>query len=211
MSNGVKIGLLGVIAALLGIIAFKLVTGNNSDSKSRDIVQTDGAKAQGENPPGFYPVKDGQIQTERGTQNIPSTSQIQSTGAAQPVPQGKTVGSESASRAKTSIKFDQVVHDFGDMKQGDRAEYSFKFTNTGKEPLIIEDAKGSCGCTVPVWPKEPIAPGKTDEVRVSFNSAGKNGAQSKTVTLTANTEPIQTLITIKANVIVPEGQATNNH
>lgn len=213
MTNGVKIGLLGVIAALLGVIAYWLVTNSGESTKTKEIVQTEAAS--GNASPGIYPVKDGKIQTENGTMNVPSTSAINSTGAPQPINPGaqggQTVGSASANRPKTSIRFDESVHDFGTMKQGDRLEYSFKFTNAGKEPLIIEDAKGSCGCTVPIWPKDPIPPGKSDEIKVSFNSAGKSGAQSKMVTLTANTEPIQTQLTIKANVLVPEGSEPAKH
>jgi hypothetical protein len=70
--------------------------------------------------------------------------------------------------------------------------------------LIIENAQGSCGCTVPSYPKEPVAPGATGEILVKFNSAGKSNAQQKTVTLTANTEPIQTILTIKAFVEATE-------
>ena len=80
----------------------------------------------------------------------------------------------------------------------------FKFTNTGSEPLIIEDAKGSCGCTVPVYPKEPIKPGETGEIEVEYSPGKQQGAQSKTVTITANTDPITTTLNISANVEVPK-------
>ncbi|HRN42636.1 MAG TPA: DUF1573 domain-containing protein, partial [Vicingus sp.] len=73
-------------------------------------------------------------------------------------------------------------------------------TNTGSEPLIIENASGSCGCTVPTFPKEPIAPGKTGEIEVVYSPGTQQGAQTKTVTITANTEPITTTLNITANV-----------
>jgi hypothetical protein len=111
----------------------------------------------------------------------------------------------SASRPATTVQFSETEFDFGKMKQGDQVEHVFKFTNTGNEPLIIEDAKGSCGCTVPSYPKEPIAPGATGEILVKFNSAGKSNNQQKTVTLTANTNPLNTILTIKAFVEVPAG------
>ncbi len=63
-------------------------------------------------------------------------------------------GEESIARPKTKMKFKKMVHDFGRMKEGEKREYDFAFTNTGKEDLYIEDCKGSCGCTVPEWPKE---------------------------------------------------------
>jgi hypothetical protein len=115
-------------------------------------------------------------------------------------------GTKSASLAKTKWVFEKTEHNFGTVKQGDDVEYKFKFTNTGSEPLVIEDAKGSCGCTVPSYPKEPLAPGTSGEILVKFNSAGKSGNQQKTVTLTANTEPISTILTIKAEVDAPAGE-----
>lgn len=101
---------------------------------------------------------------------------------------------------KTTMKFDQSEYDFGKVKEGEMVKHVYKFTNTGKEPLIINNAKGSCGCTVPQWPKEPIAPGATGEIQVEFNSKGKPGNQTKTVTITANTDPNPTHLTIKGMV-----------
>lgn len=101
---------------------------------------------------------------------------------------------------KTSVKFNEMEHDFGKIKAGDKVKYSFKFKNSGKEPLIINSAKGSCGCTVPSYPKEPVAPGAEGVIDVEFNSAGKSGAQTKTVTINANTDPNPTRLTIKAEV-----------
>lgn len=111
----------------------------------------------------------------------------------------------------TTISFDKVEHDFGNIKEGDVVEHVFKFTNTGKEPLIIESAKGSCGCTVPEYPKEPLAPGKTGEMKVKFNSQAKVNKQRKTVTVIANTAPENTTLTIVADVEPmprPEGGET---
>ena len=79
-------------------------------------------------------------------------------------------------------------------------EYEFSFTNTGTAPLIIASAQGSCGCTVPDWPKEPIGIGEKASIKVKFDSKKKAGIQNKTVTLTANTFPKQTKLQIKANV-----------
>jgi len=98
------------------------------------------------------------------------------------------------------IELDKIEHDFGTINEGDVVETEFIVKNTGESDLIIADAKGSCGCTVPVWPKEPIAPGTSAPIKVSFNSAGKPGKQSKTVTLTTNTEAGNENFSIKAEV-----------
>lgn len=100
----------------------------------------------------------------------------------------------------TTISFKKMEHDFGTVKQESENPYEFEFTNTGKNPLVITDAKGSCGCTVPEYPKEPIAPGASSKIRVVYSPGKQEGQQSKNVTITANTEPAQTVISIKANV-----------
>ncbi len=102
----------------------------------------------------------------------------------------------------TSIKFGKEVHDFGTLNVNTDNPYSFVFTNTGKEPLLITNARGSCGCTVPSWPKDPIMPGKTGKIDVVYRpSKGQAGKpQEKTVTITANTEPVNTIVRIKANI-----------
>jgi len=100
----------------------------------------------------------------------------------------------------TGISFNEYEHDFGVMDEGDVVTYYFEFTNTGAEPLILDKCKGSCGCTVPQCPKNPIAPGETGSIEVKFNSKGKKNKQTKKVTVTANTDPVQTILTIKANV-----------
>lgn len=96
--------------------------------------------------------------------------------------------------------FSEDSFDFGKINEGDVVEHAFKFTNTGQAPLIIASAVGSCGCTVPEWPKEPIGVGETSEILVKFNSRKKPGLQNKTVTITANTFPKQSKLKIKANV-----------
>lgn len=91
-------------------------------------------------------------------------------------------------------------HDFGVIDEGTIAEYDFEFTNTGDAPLIISNAQGSCGCTVPNPPKEPIAPGEVGKIHVKFDSNGKPGNQNKTVTLNANTVPATRVLRISAQV-----------
>ena len=90
------------------------------------------------------------------------------------------------------ITFEESSKDFGDIKQGDKVAHTFKLENTGNAPLIISNVAATCGCTVPNWPKEPIAPGKTAQIKVSFNSAGKMGKQNSVVRIYSNaTEPIE--------------------
>lgn len=100
----------------------------------------------------------------------------------------------------TALSFDSYEHDFGVIDEGDVVTHTFTFTNTGAEPLILDKCKGSCGCTVPQCPKEPIAPGTSGTIEVKFNSKGKKNSQTKKVTVTANTDPAQTILTIKAQV-----------
>ncbi|MBL6446166.1 DUF1573 domain-containing protein [Fulvivirga sp. 29W222] len=106
------------------------------------------------------------------------------------------------------FKFEEDFHDFGTINEGDVVKHTFKFTNTGEAPLIIQNAQGSCGCTVPTWPKEPIPVGGTGEVVAEFNSKGKPNVQNKTVTITANTWPKQTRLRIKAEVTPAAGGET---
>jgi hypothetical protein len=108
--------------------------------------------------------------------------------------------SEVPSGPVTNVAFEKSSHNFGNIKQDTQNKYKFKFTNTGSNPLIIENATGSCGCTVPEYPKEPIAPGGTGEITVEYSPGKQQGSQSKTVTITANTEPRTTQLTITANV-----------
>lgn len=100
------------------------------------------------------------------------------------------------------IKFDKKIHDFGTVTDGAIIETSFILTNTGKTDLVITDAKTTCGCTVPSWPKNtPIKPGETTEIKVQFNTAGKGGGrQSKDVTLFTNTALGREIITLKGVV-----------
>ena len=102
------------------------------------------------------------------------------------------------------IKFTEEVFDFGKITQGEKVSHAFTFKNTGTKNLIISGASGSCGCTVPEWPKEPIKPGAGGTINVVFSSEGKSGLQEKTVTVVTNCEPATRVIRIKTEIIVPE-------
>ena len=101
------------------------------------------------------------------------------------------------------MTFAETEFDFGEMEGGTNVEHVFKFTNTGKAPLVIVDAKGSCGCTVPSYSKDPVAPGAEGELLVKFNGSGKNQV-SKTVTVTTNTAKGKETLVIKAFVNAKE-------
>lgn len=111
---------------------------------------------------------------------------------------------------KTDIQFAEMEHDFGTIDQNTTNPKTFTFTNTGEHPLIISDAKGSCGCTVPSYPKEPIPPGETGEIEVVYRPGQQKNQQTKTVSITANTEPAQTVLRIKANVTPGENSNPNS-
>jgi hypothetical protein len=112
---------------------------------------------------------------------------------------------DQAAKNLPVMEFDESEHDFGTIEQGTPQETIFTFTNTGNAPLIIADAKSTCGCTVPKKPDAPIAPGEKGELLVKFNGSG-NGPVTKTITVTANTEKGQELLRIKA-FVNPKGAA----
>lgn len=99
------------------------------------------------------------------------------------------------------MSFETKEHDFGTINEGDKVMYDFKFKNTGEAPLIIMNAKGSCGCTVPEYPKDPIAPGKEEKIHVIFDSKGKLGTTTKSVTLTCNIKEGQEILQIKSKIV----------
>lgn len=107
--------------------------------------------------------------------------------------------SENAAGAP-KFEFEETTHDFGTITEGEVAEHVFTFTNVGEAPLVIQSTSASCGCTTPSYSREPVAPGETGEVQVKFNSQNRPGAQNKTITITANTDPSVTRLFIKTNV-----------
>ncbi len=97
-----------------------------------------------------------------------------------------TIKAKTINGKDVAITFEEPTHDFGEITQGEKVEYSFKYTNTGKADVVIEDAISSCGCTVPEWPKEPLKPGQSGYIKVIFDSAGKEGYTQKEVSLRLN-------------------------
>ena len=106
------------------------------------------------------------------------------------------------------MTFEVEEYNFGTIKQGESVTREFSFTNTGKEALIISNAQGSCGCTVPQYPKEPIVSKGKNSIKVTFNSAGKMGMQDKTVTITSNAKNSPKVLHLKGTVEAPAPAAT---
>ena len=101
------------------------------------------------------------------------------------------------------IEFKSTTVDYGTIEKGADGVRTFEFTNTGDAPLIISKVTSSCGCTVPTYPKEPIAPGETGDIEVVYSPGKQQGEQNKTVSITANTEPNVTTLNISATVKTP--------
>ncbi len=106
------------------------------------------------------------------------------------------------------ITMNKEVHDYGTVKNGSDGSCTFEFKNTGNAPLIISSCKGSCGCTVPTWPHEPIAPGETGVITVKYDTK-RAGAINKSVTISSNaTNTPEQIVRIKGNVLPPPEDGT---
>ncbi len=98
------------------------------------------------------------------------------------------------------IQFEKTEHDFGKILQGEQVTYSFKFKNIGNAPLLITSVEKTCGCTSPIFPKEPIKPGESGKITITYDSKGHKGFQNKRLIVKANTNPSETILRIKAQV-----------
>ncbi len=105
---------------------------------------------------------------------------------------------------KPNIKFEQIRYDFGEITQGDTVDYKFKFSNEGKSPLVIKNAKATCGCTQPSYPFMPIEPGETGFIGVKYVSVGKEGAQKPLITVTTNASKEPIALMLNGMVNLPE-------
>lgn len=118
-----------------------------------------------------------------------------------------TAGNPTAeSKNSAEMTFETMEHNFGDIMEGQSVEKTYNFTNTGKNPLLIDRCDVTCGCTVPSFPKEPIAPGEKGSIKVVFNSNGKSGLNNKTVTVYANVTGGSVVLKFTANVIAAPAQ-----
>lgn len=101
------------------------------------------------------------------------------------------------------INFESIVHDYGTIEQGSDGTHEFKFTNDGATPLILSNVRSSCGCTVPSWTKEPVAPGKEGAIKVVYNTHSV-GNFNKSITVTSNAKNAQVVLQIKGSVVKKE-------
>ena len=101
----------------------------------------------------------------------------------------------------TEMHFESYEASFGQIKEGEKASHVFTFQNTGDEPLLIISAKGSCGCTIPFFPKDPILSGEMSEIEVEFNSKNKSGKRNQKISIQANTDPAVTFLYFKGQVM----------
>lgn len=170
MKDKIQIALLAVIAVALGLIAWKQFAGDSSSSEESSSIVAESTSTPAK--PADGATFDPMASTTPVVDNTP----------------------------KTTFTFGKYEHDFGTVKQDSKNKYVFTFTNTGTNPLIIESATGSCGCTVPNYPKAPIPPGATGEIEVEYSPGKQENAQQKTVKVVANTEPKETELRIKAFV-----------
>jgi hypothetical protein len=115
-----------------------------------------------------------------------------------------TASSESKETPMAKMVFTDPEQDFETIVQGESIKKVYRFTNEGEADLVISAATGSCGCTVPTYPKNPIKPGQSGEIEVVFNSQGKKGKQNKKVYVTANTIPANNVIVLTGEVVAPE-------
>lgn len=128
--------------------------------------------------------------------------------AATPDPNATAAAETKPEGPLPAFKFERTEYDFGAIREGEKVAYTYKFTNTGEAPLIVQSVQPSCGCTAPDWSKEPIPVGATGFVKVEFDSNGKQGIQNKVVTVNANTWPKSLILRFKAQVNPkPEGGA----
>ena len=111
---------------------------------------------------------------------------------------------EKPSDKMAVIHFDKTEFDFGKILQGEVVTYTFHFTNTGSAPLILTSVDKSCGCTASDFPREPIQPGGTGDIKITYDSKGHHGFQSKALVVNSNTIPSQTTLRIKAEVRTPD-------
>ena len=111
----------------------------------------------------------------------------------------KTTQANANPNAPT-VDFKEESYNFGDISEGPQVTHEFKFTNNGKEPLILSNVKASCGCTTPSWPKDPILPGNEATILVTYNTQGRPGKFTKTITITSNASNPNKVITINGTV-----------
>jgi hypothetical protein len=192
--------IIGAAVGLVALVAYIFYSNSShpSTGDTRSKLSNDGTSqsATPQNAAAGQPI---QLDPNAKPTSVPVTQPI-----VQPVNTAQnpaTTAPATDPASATSISFVSDKYDFGTLKEGKKVTHVYKFKNTGTKPLLITNAQASCGCTVPEWPKEPIAPGGAGELKATFDSKGKMGKQTKSITVTANTIPAQTIITLSGEVI----------
>ena len=142
---------------------------------------------------------------ELGSKSEKTIQEIQADGDVSSIIRSPVTASDQQDTVNVAqMSFESELYNFGEVLEGDVVKHTFKFTNTGKVPLIINGARSTCGCTVPDWPREPIPPGESGVIGVKFDTKNKKNNQNKPITITANTYPAQTKVYIEGFVIPKE-------
>lgn len=142
---------------------------------------------------------------ERRVNQLENGNVVRSTQTPQNLPSAQSI--ETNVTANAAFKWENTLHNFGTINQGEIVNYTFKFTNSGTEDLLIKSTSASCGCTVPQHTKEAVPPGGSGEIVVRFDSKGKNGQQNPVITVVANTSPAQTRLSLRGFVQVNSSPA----
>ena len=143
---------------------------------------------------------------QQGNNDVRDAAREEIQTANQPAPIQDAVQTPTIPAGPTTVMtFAEDRFNFGTVTDGEKVSHTYTFTNTGDEPLILSNARGSCGCTVPKWPRQPIQPGESSEITVEFNTKNKKGQRSQKVTITANTNPPETFIYLDGTVEAPAG------
>lgn len=108
------------------------------------------------------------------------------------------------------FEFEALGYNFGEVEEGEIVTHTYRFRNVGKVPMVISDARSTCGCTIPDWPKEPIEPGASGQISVRFNTKGKTNAQRKPIYITANTYPVRSELYLEGFVKSEKDIAVNS-
>lgn len=195
MKNNILLGLLGLVAVLQ--VANLIMQNDANDKLYRAILASNANPSNSSRPMADPAIPNNQLQYDNDG-NASITAPINADGGVSEM--SKKNLSVPPSGPKTTIQYEKTEHNFGTIKQNTANETVFTFTNTGTEPLIIDEAKGSCGCTVPDYPKKPVMPGETGEIKVVYSPGTQQGAQQKVITIKANTEPYLTQLKVAATV-----------
>ena len=155
---------------------------------------------------GFYACQDSGSASEAAeSTDVVATSDAPSAPAEAPAVNLPEWQTKAENMARTTVSFAKEEYDYGKVNSGEKVTYKFKFTNTGSEPLELTNVKASCGCTTPSYSTAPVAPGEEGYIDVEFDTTGKRGIQSKTITVTGNFDgDIQRILRITGEVLTAD-------